>query len=335
MRVELYADNTLPLPLEHLAKKLSELCHTIDFVKGSEPFRLRETYISYPTTYQNLPQNLKDSLKSNDLSILATAVRYDNNYFFESSGNAIIVSFSDWNLLTDLPVSNGLIYFTAALLMSHFDFRKQHDENIGCINDFWWDKRGVDLGMRAAFICSECRTSTSSLPPELSDIDTLLDVVSRASRTGRDVMDLVSLSKESEEEKFDVFLCHNSQDKPAIREIKSAFQEGGLRTWLDEDQLPMGLPWQQELEKQIGKIRSAAVFVGDSGFGPWQNVEMRAFLSEFVRRGCPVIPVILPTATSVPELPLFLKAMTWVDLRKDYPQGLTRMIDAIKGYRSR
>lgn len=334
MRVGLYADNTLPIPIEHLAKKLSTLCHQIEFIKGSEPFRLRETHISHPTTYENLPQSLWHSLNSYDYSIIATAVPYDNNFFFETYSNVCIVSFADWNLLTDLPVSNGFVYFISALLTYHLNIGKRHSENTGCLNDFWWDKRGIDLGMRAAFICSECLTSAISPSPELSDINALLDVVSRASRTGRDVMDLLSLANAPRQDIFDVFLCHNSQDKPAIREIKVAFQQGGLRTWLDEDQLPIGLPWQQELEKQIGKIGTATVFVGDSGFGPWQNMEMRAFLNEFVQRGCPVIPVVLPTALSVPELPMFLKAMTWVGLRKDYALGLARMIEAIKGYRS-
>jgi hypothetical protein len=57
---------------------------------------------------------------------------------------------------------------------------------------------------------------------------------------------------------------------------------------------------------------------------------MRAFLSEFSSRGCPVIPVILPDAQIVPELPIFLKQMTWVDLKKDFQQGLERLCKAVK-----
>jgi hypothetical protein len=67
------------------------------------------------------------------------------------------------------------------------------------------------------------------------------------------------------------------------------------------------------LERQVGHIRAAAVFVGPGGFGPWQNHEMRAFLSEFIDRQCPVIPVLLPGAAAL-ELPVFLRRMTWVDL---------------------
>ena len=38
--------------------------------------------------------------------------------------------------------------------------------------------------------------------------------------------------------------------------------------WLDEWKLRPGLPWQPLLEEQIGKIKSAAVFVGKNGRGP-------------------------------------------------------------------
>ena len=55
---------------------------------------------------------------------------------------------------------------------------------------------------------------------------------------------------------------------------------------------------------------SAIVFIGKNGFGPWRQSEIRAFLSEFVNRDCPVIPVILPDAETIPELPIFLRQMT-------------------------
>ena len=139
----------------------------------------------------------------------------------------------------------------------------------------------------------------------------------------------VILGKE-ETTDFDVFLCHNSADKPAIRLIARRLRERGILPWLDEAELPPGRDWQEELERQIGNIRTAAVFVGPSGIGPWQNRELRAFLNEFAERGCPVIPVLLPEADA-PELPVFLKGMTWVDLRAQGNAGFERLIWGITG----
>jgi hypothetical protein len=175
------------------------------------------------------------------------------------------------------------------------------------------------------------------LCPELDDVDTILDTLSRASRMGRDVLELLSAAQSQaaspQTEKFDVFLCHKSKDMPSIRRMNDTLKQAGLRTWLDEEQLPLGSPWQVELENRISDIRVAAVFVGDTGLGPWQDMEVRAFLNEFVRRGIPVIPIILPEAAAVPDLPLFLKAMTWLDLRQDTERGYSRLIETIRTHR--
>ena len=106
--------------------------------------------------------------------------------------------------------------------------------------------------------------------------------------------------------------------------------------WLDEWELRPGLPWQPLLEEQIGTIKSAAVFVGKNGTGPWQDMELYAFLRKFAKREgqkCPVIPVILPDCENPPELPTFLESMTWVDFRKPDPDPLERLIWGITGER--
>jgi GTPase SAR1 family protein/nucleotide-binding universal stress UspA family protein len=119
---------------------------------------------------------------------------------------------------------------------------------------------------------------------------------------------------------FDVFLCHNSEDKPAVRELAQQLRDRGLRPWLDERELRPGLPWQRALEDQIQRIPAAAVIVG-SRVGPWQDQELAAFLRQFVRRHCPVIPVLLP-GVERPDLPVFLDGMTWVDLTAIDPDPL-------------
>jgi nucleotide-binding universal stress UspA family protein len=117
------------------------------------------------------------------------------------------------------------------------------------------------------------------------------------------------------EEQFDVFLSHNSRNKPTVRQLAEALQQRGLKVWLDEWELVPGRLWQEALEEIIRTTRSAAVLVGKDGLGPWEIPEMRGCLSEFVSRKLPVIPVLLPDAPSEPNLPLFLKGLTWVDLR--------------------
>jgi TIR domain/Effector-associated domain 2 len=139
------------------------------------------------------------------------------------------------------------------------------------------------------------------------------------------------MTQDTKNEEFDVFLCHNNKDKPQVIEIAEQLKERGIVPWLDVWELPPGQRWQPLLEKQIGEIKSAAVFVGPSGFGPWQQEELDAFLRQFVSRHCPVIPVLLKGAPEKPELPPFLAGFTWVDFRKIQPDPMFQFIWGITG----
>ena len=132
--------------------------------------------------------------------------------------------------------------------------------------------------------------------------------------------------------KFDVFLSHNSKDKPAVRELKLLLSTNGLAVWLDEDELQPGIPWQQLLEAGIRSSRSVAILVGKDGLGPWEGEEMQAALVLAVRDRLPAIPVLLPGASAQPELPMFLANRTWVDLRAGFAgEGIARLVWGITG----
>jgi small GTP-binding protein len=132
---------------------------------------------------------------------------------------------------------------------------------------------------------------------------------------------------------FDVFLCYNNDDRAAVSNIGRRLIDKGILPWLDEWELRPGLPWQRALEDQIGKIKSAAVFVGSSGLGPWHQLELEALLREFAERNCPVIPVILENIPKKPALPIFLKGHTWVDFAHKLPDPLEKLIWGITGQR--
>ncbi|TAN50522.1 MAG: toll/interleukin-1 receptor domain-containing protein [Methylococcaceae bacterium] len=128
--------------------------------------------------------------------------------------------------------------------------------------------------------------------------------------------DIQTTSPPAPQEKFfDVFLSHNSQDKPVVRELTQKLETRGLRVWLDEEQLIPGRPWQAALETAIKEAKTAAVLIGANGLGPWETPEMHAFLQQTVSQKLPVIPVLLPGAPTAQELPLLLQSFTWVDLR--------------------
>jgi hypothetical protein len=330
MKVVIYSDNTLPIALVIICKILNSIFHGINFKIGTERLIINASKITVPEVYRKLPNKVLNEIKKYDLAILCTNISYVNKYFWESDGNTMILSFNDWNLYTDLPIPNGLLYFIASILADEKHLGETHEENIGCLNDFWWDKTGINSGMRASYICGACRESYQGDPQFLEELQNLLDLISSASRMGKDVISMDFTKLGPKEKTNVVFLCHNGIDKPIVRVLNEKLKQEGIVTWFDEDQLSPGQLWQDELELQLDKISKVCVFVGKNGMGPWQSMEIRGFLSEFVERGCIVIPVILPDSAEVPKLPLFLRQMMWADLRNDYEKNIQKLIRTLK-----
>lgn len=337
MQISYYQDNTLSLDLRRVVEGLNDLSSGVTFRLGSGEVSIPEKIISYPSSYDHLTLPDGFSTTGRDRALIATTKPYDNGYFYEFTEGTGIVSFGDWEDLTTLPIVNGLVYFTCQLLSDSLELGVSHDETTGCLNDFLWVKTGVDVGMRSAFLCPRCKTDfgsrkrTNEEREIFATLMVVLDNLCLASRTGLSLPDYWGDDAAESQGRFDVFLCHNSKDKDSIRELNARLKGHEVRTWLDEEQLRPGIPWQDELEEQIQSINTVIVAVGESGTGPWQDVEIRAFLGEFVRRGCPVIPVLLPDCKAIPKLPLLLKQFTWVDLRKSKPDPFMLLLWGVTG----
>ena len=137
---------------------------------------------------------------------------------------------------------------------------------------------------------------------------------------------------------FHVFLSHCSADKPAVEELARRFAKEGIQAWLDKWHLIPGDPWQPAIEKALAESGTCAVLVGPSGFGPWQNEEMRAAIDQRVRdsaRRFRVIPVLLPGAERAERssLPTFLASTAWVEFRDSLEdvEAFHRLVCGIRG----
>jgi len=77
------------------------------------------------------------------------------------------------------------------------------------------------------------------------------------------------------------------------------------------------------------------MFVGPDGVGPWERLEIKAAISQFVARGLPVIPVMLDGTGPEPMLPLFLREFRMVRFRstKDLSVGVDELVWGITGSR--
>lgn len=131
----------------------------------------------------------------------------------------------------------------------------------------------------------------------------------------------------------DVFLCHNSKEKQQVEKIREKLKQRGILAWLDKYDFEPFRPWQRQLEEIITQIKAVAVFIGSSGSGPWEDIEMQGFLNEFAKRKLRMGLVILPDCPEniIETVPRFINIFQWVDFRQNEPDAMNQLIWGITG----
>ncbi len=125
---------------------------------------------------------------------------------------------------------------------------------------------------------------------------------------------------------FDVFISYNSEDVEEVTGIVRQLQERAIGTWFDRDQVAPGTPVVRALNEVLDRVRTAVVFLGDSGLGRWQELEQEALIGQLVARECHIIPVILASATRKPLIPPLLATNSLLDLRKPSAETVRRQL---------
>ncbi|HLK61691.1 MAG TPA: TIR domain-containing protein [Chthonomonadaceae bacterium] len=137
---------------------------------------------------------------------------------------------------------------------------------------------------------------------------------------------------------FDVFLCHNSKDKPHVRRLKEKLDGEGLVCWMDEKALLPGDQFVPSLETIVSTVPAALVIVGANWMGRWQQQEYYALFQRFTERqqregerSFRLIPVLLPDAPLQPELPTFLQGIHWTDFRNRGFENTETLRNLVRG----
>jgi hypothetical protein len=196
-------------------------------------------------------------------------------------------------------------------------------------------RRRLDRGAVTARcpVCDETVFSLAEEPPAPAD-DAVAEMNRSADKRRDSNAAALRLKGKIETNDYDVFLCHNSKDKEQVKAIGDRLKERGILPWLDSWEIQPGMRWQQELRKHIKSVRSAAVFIGPRGTGPWQELEVEALLSEIAKRNRPIIPVVLTGRQGNPRLPAFLNLLQLVDMRQPNPDPFEQLIWGITGERA-
>lgn len=174
-------------------------------------------------------------------------------------------------------------------------------------------------------ICPDCETHIpmDDLVEATQQPDARVAVMEAQSEEGRARQQRLTVyPRRLELAQYHTFLCHNSQDKPAVRQLKQKLADWGIVSWIDEDGLLAGDRWVPALETVIDKTSTALVILGPRRMGRWQQMEYAALLdravseSENKGRRLRLIPVLLPGAKAT-GLPAFLRGAHRVDFRSN------------------
>lgn len=131
----------------------------------------------------------------------------------------------------------------------------------------------------------------------------------------------------SDSQAYDAFVGYSSVDRDLVLRIVRLLEARGIRTWVDEFNLPPGRLFQDEIELALESSRAALLFVGPDGVGPWERIEIRAAISQHIQRGLVVIPVVLDPLAPTSLLPMFLREFRMV--RIDPHDGMSRGVDEL------
>jgi hypothetical protein len=137
---------------------------------------------------------------------------------------------------------------------------------------------------------------------------------------------------------FDVFLAHNSQDKPQLIEIARHLKQNGLNPWLDKEQILGGDTILEKVFDGIRQSKTGAFFISPNGLGNFQeNIELYTVINWFLTQqrksqGFRVIPILLPGVTNVPDKIEYLAIWRWIQFTKSNDEeALDDLIRSIRG----
>jgi hypothetical protein len=99
--------------------------------------------------------------------------------------------------------------------------------------------------------------------------------------------------KKEKEKKWDVFLCHASEDKDSfVRPLANALRAEGLRVWFDEFTLRVGDGLRRSIDKGLQESKFGAVVISPSFFQKqWPQRELDGLIAKEIDDRRVILPV--------------------------------------------
>ena len=104
----------------------------------------------------------------------------------------------------------------------------------------------------------------------------------------------------SKYKQYDVFISHNSVDKPLVEILADKLREKNLHVWLDKEKLYAGGSLPESIRQAIINSRTALFCVSENGLGEWQKDEIEHCENWRIREGLTTIYVLLCNPEDLP-----------------------------------
>ena len=127
---------------------------------------------------------------------------------------------------------------------------------------------------------------------------------------------------------YDVFLSHNSQDKPQVRKLAGRLKKAGLRVWFDEWVIKAGDDIYLAIERGLEATRVQVLCLSPAALGSeWVTLERSTVLfRDPTNAGRRFIPILLANCT----LPDTLRRYKYVDFRQETPAAFDELLAACR-----
>lgn len=127
-----------------------------------------------------------------------------------------------------------------------------------------------------------------------------------------------------------VFLSHSSVDKSIVISVALDLQEKGISTWLDAFDILPGESITSKINKGLEECEFVLLFLSNNSVkSNWVTKEWETMLWDEINSGkIKIIPVKLEEC----EIPKILQTKKYIDLSKNYSDGLFQIIQTIKAY---
>ena len=124
-----------------------------------------------------------------------------------------------------------------------------------------------------------------------------------------------------------MFISHSSRDRAAALNLAMTLNFCAIDVWLDDWELELGQSLTEGIGKAMDVSRFIAILITENyNTTVWTKTEYKKALAREQKEGRTVM---LPLIIGEAQIPDFLEDKVYIDLRRDYFSGITRIVGMI------